>query len=214
MQNTVSSIHHLLIAIFKSDHMSQLLYHSLNCCVSWNSYSDVHVSCTGCCKRRPPCLTPRRGSAGRCWGSWLPQEGRAAQSGLFWSVSSQSDYIRRLLWRLDSLLLPSLHYWESMCSSSSSSSSSSGGGGGSSSSSSWASLQHSRLRTPRLDQDTEAGDTRSHRPLDGPDHTVKKTNNAGLRAIMYINFKKGPLPHCCGKSTLQVFILWYITLNV
>lgn len=114
----------------------------LSCGVTvWTWCLDIHVSYSECHKQQPPCLTPCRGSAGRCWGSQSPQEGRAAQSGLFWSVSSQSDYIRRLLWRLDSLLLRSLHYRQSMCSSSSSS---------------WASLQNSRQA-----QDTKAGDTQS-----------------------------------------------------
>lgn len=60
-------------------------------------------------------------SSSDCKDSFLPQEGRPAQSGLFWSVSSQSDYIRQLLWRLDSLLLPFLHYGVSTSSSGSNS---------------------------------------------------------------------------------------------
>lgn len=39
-------------------------------------------------------------------------------------------------------------------------------------------------------RDTEAGDTRSHRPLDGLDHTNKDSNNAGLRAKMCVDLRK------------------------
>lgn len=90
-------------------------------------------------------------SSSGCRDSFLPQEGRPAQSGLFWSVSSQSDYIRQLLWRLDSLLLPFLHYGASMCGSSSSS---------------WAFLPHSR---PGPAGAAEA----AHRPLEAPPSTDK-----------------------------------------
>lgn len=89
-------------------------------------------------------------SSSGCKDSFLPQEGRPAQSGLFWSVSSQSDYIRQLLWRLDSLLLPFLHYGASMCGSSSSS---------------WAFLPHSR---PGPVGAAEAGPVGATRPHTGP----------------------------------------------
>lgn len=98
-------------------------------------------------------------SSSGCRDSFLPQEGRPAQSGLFWSVSSQSDYIRQLLWRLDSLLLPFLHYGASMCGSSSSS---------------WAFLPHSRPGPVGAAEAGPVGAAKAaHRPLEAPPYTDK-----------------------------------------
>ena len=43
-------------------------------------------------------------------------------------------------------------------------------------------------------QDTGAGDSRSHRPPDGPDHTIKDSNNAAARAEMCVDLKKMRAP--------------------